>query len=623
MQATISTAKLYSQAQKINEVFVGKENLDNTQIFIYLTDSHLQPLVKVNQFMSYLLQVWDKDRASELIYNTLSRVTNEYPTITACVMAAIDDKIVCATTPKMGLSILRSDKYGVLLPSDSDKFQVTTGKIQAGDTLFFGTSDAFLLGEQIKSLMRQKFPDDYSSHSFLALGGGAVVYRCTGFSEDTEKNRNMITQDNGFPNESYESHLSVGHLSESKPKQSNIFLKIKNFKQKLISPVSNTSAPPFPVSGQILSNTKPLQQTISKPLVPLAIGIVCLALLIVSIVFGVGKKEEKEKQAVFDAELMQTQKELKEAIVLAEVAPDRAREIFSNVQSKVLGLATENQNDQRVISLVKTLEDNKKELLKEYPTNVSQFSDLTLLSANFSGSKIILSDNVIYVWDKNGAKLSKTVVSSKRSEILAGPTILNDAIGVNVYTDRVFFFYEKGVKELGESSFLYEQEFGKDQLFYAYASNFYIVRKDGVVLRIAPDASGVYGAPQEWLAEGSEVDFSTAVQIMVDGAIWVLSENGQITKMSNGIVQPFRISGVSPKITALTSIYTSQESKFIYILDGTDGRVVVLSKDGKFVAQYLSDTLKNAIDFVVAESEGKAFVLMGETVLTFDLGHLD
>ncbi|MCS7092561.1 MAG: hypothetical protein NZM26_04385 [Patescibacteria group bacterium] len=619
MRANIFTAKLYSQSQRINEVYVGKEDIEETQIFIFFIGKNLQPFVKAKQFFYRLSRSWDLKQASELICDALTDLVDSQNLVRFAVMAVYKDEVICVVSPGMGLSILRNGQYGVLLSSQSDTIQITKGKMIVEDVFFFGTTEAFLLGNKIRFLLRQKFPNEYSSSGFLTLGGSGVIYRCNYFSNELSKTYNNSKL---LANEK-ETLEQPFHIKNQKSFGTNLFSNLGSAKRFFIGQKFKPEFDGLSLKDNFFLNSQSIHEKKPRSLTTLAIGLICLLVLLTSVVFGFLKKQEKERRAILEYKTNEIEKELAEAIALAEIAPERARDIFSNAHNKVLGLKDENKQDQKVLLLLKTIEENRKQLLKEYPAEIIQFIDLALLSANFSGSKMILSDNSLYVWDKNGLKLAKIVVSSKRSEIVAGPLPLKDVIDVNVYTDKIYFFYKNGIKRFGDSRFLYEGDFSQDWLFYSYASNFYIVPKDNRVLRMVPGASGNYSNPQSWLKEGSDVDFSDARQIIIDGSIWVLSDATKITKMSNGLVQPFKLSGVSPKLDQIAGIYTSQDSEYLAILDKIDGRIVFVTKDGKFVAQYVAEHFKDAIDFVVLESDRKAFLLTGSKVLFFSLRHLE
>ncbi|MEK7091190.1 MAG: hypothetical protein AAB887_01625, partial [Patescibacteria group bacterium] len=61
-------------------------------------------------------------------------------------------------------------------------------------------------------------------------------------------------------------------------------------------------------------------------------------------------------------------------------------------------------------------------------------------------------------------------------------------------------------------------------------------------------------------------------------------------------------------------IYTDDETEKLYVLDATDGRVVVLAKTGEYQNQYTNDEMKGATGLVVDEKAGKIYLLVGSKV---------
>ena len=50
--------------------------------------------------------------------------------------------------------------------------------------------------------------------------------------------------------------------------------------------------------------------------------------------------------------------------------------------------------------------------------------------------------------------------------------------------------------------------------------------------------------------------------------------------------------------------------------------MVVLEKDGKYKAQYLSDKLGEATDLAVSEKDGKIIILTGDKLFSIETKHL-
>jgi hypothetical protein len=80
--------------------------------------------------------------------------------------------------------------------------------------------------------------------------------------------------------------------------------------------------------------------------------------------------------------------------------------------------------------------------------------------------------------------------------------------------------------------------------------------------------------------------------------------------------------GVFPALVSANAIYTNEEAGFVYILDKTGKRIVVLDKDGNYKAQYFSDRLSEANDLVVSEAQKKIILLAGSKLYFIEIKHL-
>ena len=157
---------------------------------------------------------------------------------------------------------------------------------------------------------------------------------------------------------------------------------------------------------------------------------------------------------------------------------------------------------------------------------------------------------------------------------------------------------------------------------YSYAGNFYVLEKSGsVIWRYAGSENG-FSARRNWLTESVVVDLTDAKQIVINGSIWVLKDDGEVVKLTLGNLQAFGLKNVAPDVDKADAIFVSEETEDFYVLESDGGRVVVVNKDGEYKAQYLSDQIKNARSLVVSEEEKKLILLTGNKLFSIDLEHL-
>ncbi len=355
-----------------------------------------------------------------------------------------------------------------------------------------------------------------------------------------------------------------------------------------------------------------------------SVGLVLIILLGVSIFFGIRQKREHEKESLYTDKITAAAHNLKEAEELHSLNPTRSRELLLEARESVLGLTSKGVEAEELNDLKKKIEQREREILGEYRENAEVFVDLSLLSEGFQGDAIALSGLNTYVLDKEGKRIIRASIDSKRSEVITGPHIINAVDSFTVYSDKVFILNNEGVFEVdsGGKKKEIENDWLGTVLPYVYAGNFYILDKSASTIYRYPATDDGFGGKHEWLTEGTSVDLSEATSIVIDGSVWVLTAKNDVLKFSLGNPQVFHLSGVSPELSEINSFFTNESLKYIYFLDTNNKRIVVVDKDGEYKAQYVSDEIGNSRSFVVSEDKRKIILLTSDKLFSIDLKHL-
>ena len=128
------------------------------------------------------------------------------------------------------------------------------------------------------------------------------------------------------------------------------------------------------------------------------------------------------------------------------------------------------------------------------------------------------------------------------------------------------------------------------------------------------DINGVdVGSPTVWLS-ASQGELTGATSLAVDGSIYVLRNGSVIEKYIRGTKRDFTVAPISPGLTAATKIATHAESEYIYILEPSTKRVVVINKDGELMVQLIFSSLNNISDFTVDFDNDELYILSGNRV---------
>ncbi|MBN1779267.1 MAG: hypothetical protein JW816_03550 [Candidatus Buchananbacteria bacterium] len=135
------------------------------------------------------------------------------------------------------------------------------------------------------------------------------------------------------------------------------------------------------------------------------------------------------------------------------------------------------------------------------------------------------------------------------------------------------------------------------------------------IYRYNPTSNG-FGSQTNWLTD-SPVDLSNAVDLAIDGYIYVLKADGQIYKFDRGSQVELKLATVDPAFVSPSKLKVPANSNYIYVLDAPTKRIVVFDKNGNLVNQYTSDQLADLKDFVINETEKRIYALDGTSVIGF------
>jgi hypothetical protein len=151
----------------------------------------------------------------------------------------------------------------------------------------------------------------------------------------------------------------------------------------------------------------------------------------------------------------------------------------------------------------------------------------------------------------------------------------------------------------------------------SYFGNFYILDPQAnALLRYLPTADGYSAQPESYFLPDQPVDLTNAVDLAIDGAVYVLFKDGRISKFLGGQQQDFNITGLDLPLNRPVAIYTASDetTQHIYVADAGNYRIVQLTKDGSFVRQFKprageAVTFANLQDVFVDEIGARLFVL--------------
>lgn len=132
-----------------------------------------------------------------------------------------------------------------------------------------------------------------------------------------------------------------------------------------------------------------------------------------------------------------------------------------------------------------------------------------------------------------------------------------------------------------------------------------------------------YTSPTEYNVNG---DLEGALDMAIDGNVYIVKEGGEIMKLLRGEVQPFTIrhlpEGALHNVSRVYKVFDGH----LYFLDAENGRVVVATDgggtgEGSYVQQYIleGDNIGELKDLYVDEEETKLYVIDDKRIHVIDL----
>lgn len=151
--------------------------------------------------------------------------------------------------------------------------------------------------------------------------------------------------------------------------------------------------------------------------------------------------------------------------------------------------------------------------------------------------------------------------------------------------------------------------------FKIYNSKLYSLARDKNQIYSYVNKKG-FSAKSDWLKDN--VDLSQAVDLGIDGDIYVLEKDGTILKLSLGRAVEYNSAAISPAITGAAKLIVGEN--YLYIFEASAKRLVVLSKnDGRLIGQYIIESLDQIQDVAINEAGKIAYFLAGEAVWQVNL----
>ncbi len=337
-------------------------------------------------------------------------------------------------------------------------------------------------------------------------------------------------------------------------------------------------------------------------------------------------KSKLENQAVA-SDIAFARGKLAEAQAKKDEDPDAAQQSLNDARTTMTGILARAPKNQEAISLKQEIDGSNDAILRIYPyTDWPVFLSLDLIRQGFAPKKISYSVSKVLMMDEKQKTLIEVDLKKKTNNILAGAQQLGGARAFSLNGDNAYVYSEdKGVLAIDTANQKLtvvaqpDTEWGYIKDIVGFAGNVYLLDSlKNQIWKYVPTASG-YSSRQSYLSSDTQLDFAGSLQMKIDYSVWILKEGPDILRLTGGVQNNFSVGGLDTNLKNLKTLFADEDGEELYLLDSENSRVVVLTKDGKYLKQYKGDKFATADDLVVDSEDKKMYLLEGNKLYQLDL----
>ncbi len=357
-----------------------------------------------------------------------------------------------------------------------------------------------------------------------------------------------------------------------------------------------------------------------------------LPILFIGLAFGRYMVEIGNQSARYDTLVAQADTVVKQA----EVNPDKvqAREQLSDAL-KVIQEAQTIRDTQKARGVLYRIQDQLNEIdgvavLYFLPTitqlgggQLKQIAaseqDVFLLDARGRVYKFVVNDAsgaaepapnegmLLKVGDKVGAETVETI------QLLTSAAPTQDKAAIVAITKDAILAYDLEANQWTSTVVEDANKWGELRALANFGGNIYLLdAKNNQIYRYSPNASGYTTKGVNYFPANAQPLLNKAVDLAIDGDVWVLNDNGTVQRFRSGTNIPFELGALPTPLKNPVAIFTRPEVDSLYIADAGNQRIVEFDKNGKFVRQFKpyaekGDVFKNLQDFTVNETKRKLY----------------
>jgi hypothetical protein len=351
-------------------------------------------------------------------------------------------------------------------------------------------------------------------------------------------------------------------------------------------------------------------------------------LLLIGIIFWKQRQINLEVQSL-QPRLGELEQQLDQAQSLADNDPITARTQAREVLRGLEDLIATNQDKEQAVKRLKQNYQLAQAFLEsmsgtETTGPLEPFFDLRLTEAGFVAQQIAVNEKILFALDAAGEKIISLDLENKQTTQIS----LENAGKVRALTanDETVYVLANGLhaydlttdnrhtqlKEEGDSD-------RGGTLLDSFTTYLYVFNPEQLnIYRWLVGDEGL-SDPIGWLVDKQGLEFGDVESLTIDGDLWLATQSGELLKYTQGVPQAFSITDLPTPFDSTLKVATHVDSEYLYVLERSRQRLVILRKDGSFLREIVSESMATADALATSTSEDAVFIVSGSLVYKISL----
>ncbi|MDD5731568.1 MAG: hypothetical protein PHU42_01635 [Patescibacteria group bacterium] len=372
-------------------------------------------------------------------------------------------------------------------------------------------------------------------------------------------------------------------------------------------------------------------------------GILLLVLLATSGLISYQKRSAAAKKTQIEQAYNSLKTKVESAIKANELGDSKkAQSLLTEAQSDAANFPSSSYLKTEVLALEKEINDSMEKIF-----NIQRFDstnsliNFTALDPTIKLTNVMRIGNTVYVIDKERHKAATYNLEAKTTESLQNLSYDGVIEKIALLSDKSsaallasgpanLYIYNSKTNSTQQATQIGGTAWPEAVAIASYMNNIYLLAPNDNQIFKYTSLVGSYSTRNNYILDTISLDLKDAVDLAIDGSVYILMKNGDALKFISGQKMEFGFTGLPNNVNADQKdpnakmvnpirIITNVDMANLYVADAGAKRVVVFDKDGKYKTQFVSNQWNDMKDIAVSWENKKLYVLSGTEVFEVDI----